>query len=114
MMNCCGRNEVTLQMHRGDTEVIPLAFIKDNQIVDYGSNSAVFTLTVKENIHRNRPIISKAGVKSSDNEYIFTIEHEDTKDLDFGDYVFDIEMKDGTVVKTIVFGKFKILGEVTL
>lgn len=113
-MSCCNTREVVLQMHRGDTEVIPLAFIEDDKIVDYGSENATFTMSVKENIHRNRMLFSKTGVKSEQGEWIFTIEHEDTADLDFGDYVFDIEMKDGKTVKTIVFGRLRLMGEVTL
>lgn len=48
-----------------------------------------------------------------DNYYYVTIEPEDTNDLDYGSYVFDIETKVGKVVKTITLGKLKIKKEVT-
>ena len=113
-MACCCK-EAVYQMVRGDSKEIFLVFKDDDtdEIVKYGSDNAVFTLTVKETAYREEASFQVKGERAED-EIVFKIKPEDTKDLDFGEYVFDIEMKDGDTVTTFVVGRFKIMQEVTL
>ena len=49
----------------------------------------------------------------NDGTYHFTIDPEDTEKLEYGDYVYDLEVKNGDYKKTISKGIFKITEEST-
>lgn len=53
----------------------------------------VLTFTVKKNCQDKQALIQK----TLDAELKFTIEHDDTKDLQFGDYWYDVQLKRATV-----------------
>lgn len=46
--------------------------------------------------------------KLSDTKYQFIIDPEETKNLDITDYVYDVQLKIGSVVKTPLSGKLMI------
>lgn len=51
--------------------------------------------------------------KDENNYYHFTIEAEDTNNLSYGDYVFDIELLIADTFKQTIVGNLKITNEVT-
>jgi hypothetical protein len=72
--------------------------------------------TVKVN-SRNKQFVFQKTLEDmtfdEDGTYHFTIEPTDTDDLNFGTYVYDIEVKQAGVVSTIAMGDFILLDEVT-
>lgn len=75
--------------------------------------------TVKENDKTNDVIFQKRldnNTISYDEEtyyYSITIEPEDTNDIDYGTYYYDIEIITGKKVKTIAKGTLSIDSEIT-
>lgn len=97
---------------RGDTlNEIPVV-IKNadgsEYIPDYGDH---IRFAMKKSYSDDEPLILKEIPTDS---LLLTINPEDTKQLDFGDYVYDMELttKDGVVCTFITKGKFKITEEV--
>ena len=80
----------------------------DEMYMTFKRNYNEIGYVLQKRLSRNEIIFNE-----DDNYYYVTIEPEDTNDLDYGSYVFDIETKVGKVVKTIVLGKLKIKKEVT-
>lgn len=64
--------------------------------------------TVKKNIKSQEILIQKEGTP-------ITLEPEDTSNLDFGKYIYDVQLtlEDGTVDTIIAPSTFNILSEVT-
>ncbi len=111
MFCCTDLEQQVLKIHRGDTKIIPVRFLKDGKEVQYDLTSV--KLTVKKRVRDKDFIFQKTGVLVK-NEYIIKIEPNDTKELEFGNYVYDVEItKKNGDVHTILFGMFKILGEVS-
>lgn len=108
---------MNIELIRGDT--LPLKFqrkLVDNSVVTEKPDKMFFT--VKTDYFNEEYLFQKRLDESivyneQDNYYYLTIEPEDTDNLSYGKYVFDIEIiKDGDV-KTILKGKLKITQEVT-
>ena len=73
-------------------------------------------LTVKENIYQEKALIQKTlenGIRFENETYYVDFVPEDTDDLSFGTYVYDIEVINENIKKTIEKGEFIIDGEVT-
>lgn len=72
--------------------------------------------TLKTNCFEENPIFQKSlinGIVYKDNAYYIVINPEDTKDLEYGEYVFDIKIiKDG-IKKTIEKGLLAVTEAVT-
>jgi len=104
-----------ISMPRGDLR--PISFTIDNNGEPYTDLDEIY-FTVKKSYANNRFLIQKklgdgSIVLQSDDSFEFRIEPEDTDSLDYGQYVFDIELvKDGTIKQTFV-GDFILTNEVT-
>lgn len=108
-MSCCNN---LLEIHRGDTLKIPVRFFKDGRQVVYGKVKEI-VFTVKKHI-RDDSVVFTRKASLVNNEYLVKIEPGDTKNAEFGNYVFDVQLTDtGGDVKTLVYGTFKIKGEVS-
>ena len=73
-------------------------------------------LTIKENEYQKQALIQKTfddGIRFEDATYYVDFVPEDTDDLSFGEYVYDIEIINGNIVKTIKKDIFVIESEVT-
>lgn len=73
--------------------------------------------TVKSDVYSKDVLIQKRlhdGITVNEN-YVYAIEFNasDTDDLQFGEYVYDIEIKNGDKPKTIQKGTLEITSEVT-
>ena len=104
-----------LSIIRGDT--IPLKFQrKDNEgnVIMIEADKAYFT--VKKNVSQTNVLIQKTlddMTLDEEGVYHFTILPEDTDGLDYGTYVYDLEIIQNEIVTTISRGEFIIESEVT-
>lgn len=72
-------------------------------------------LTIKQNEYEKQALIQKTfdnGIRFENDTYYVDFLPEDTDDLSFGEYVYDIEIINGDIVKTIKKDIFVIGSEV--
>lgn len=104
-----------ITMPRGDIKHVCFT-IKDSEgkIIDTAFAEVYFT--VKQSYTRNAFLFQKKlsdqTITFEDGVYSFTIDPEDTNNLSYGAYVFDIQVSDEGIKQTIV-GKITITEEVT-
>ena len=104
-----------LSMIRGDTTSLKFQR-KDNDgnVIMLQADKAYFT--VKKNVSQTNVLIQKTLEDMTLDEegvYHFTILPEDTDGLDYGTYVYDLEIIQNEIVTTISRGEFIIESEVT-
>ncbi len=104
-----------ISMARGDLETVSFTIETDEGL--YTEADEIYFTVKKTFINKNYLIQKKLGDGSiqlmSDDTYEFRIMPDDTNSLDYGKYVFDIEVvKDGSIKKTFV-GDFYLTHEVT-
>lgn len=105
-----------LEFTRGDTQFIRFQ-LKDGQgnpitLADEG----VLYFTVKKNKYSSDVLIQKKypiDISYKDGYYGFTLNSEDTENLQYGTYQYDIELKLGYYVKTLGFGTITLTDEIT-
>ena len=106
-----------IEITRGDTKSFKFQRKNtDGEVIKAKADEVTFS--VKENYYTKvAPITKKLsrGEIQFDDEafYHFKIEHDDTKDMPYGSYVFDIEVKYNDEVKTPLIDTIKITEEVT-
>jgi len=111
-------NQEKLEMTRGDTLKLKFSRQTENQEVIFEKADEMY-MTFKKSIYSEKILFQKSlkdGTITYDSEtgyYHVIIEPADTEGLRYGDYVFDIEIKKGNTVKTIVKGTLKLTEEVT-
>lgn len=106
-----------MELIRGDT--LKLKFLRKNkkgEIITTKPDKLYFT--VKTNYYSKNYLFQKVLGKDiiyseQDNYYRFTINPDDTNNLSYGFYVYDIEVVTGSIVKTIAKGNLDIKEEVT-
>lgn len=72
--------------------------------------------TVKKNYKTTEKLIQKTLADMTfDDEgfYHITLEHDDTKNLKYKKYVYDIQVENSGIVKTIAMGTLELTNEVT-
>lgn len=110
------KNEMKIEMARGDLFVLPFALFIDNVQSDMELDNIYFT--VKKRYTDKKALIQK---KLSDNtitsdgqgSYVITIDPEDTEDMEFGSYEFDIEVVKLPSIKKTFIGTLELTKEVT-
>lgn len=105
-----------LEFTRGDTQILrfQLKDAEDNLIELTVSDNLYFT--VKQNQNSEDVLIQKkfpTDIEYSDGYYNIVISSEDTSDLAYGTYQYDIELKSGDYVKTLGFGTITLTDEIT-
>ena len=73
-------------------------------------------LTIKQNEYEKQALIQKTfdnGIRFENDTYYVEFKPEDTDNLNFGEYVYDIETINSDIVKTIKKDTFVIESEVT-
>lgn len=109
--------EYDIEFPRGDT--LPLCIeITDNdgEILEPISGDEIY-FTVKKS-YRSRDVIfqkrySRDEIVFENNEFVFCIEHKDTAELSYGRYCYDIQIKSGDFVKTLMIGTITLTNEAT-
>lgn len=107
-------NGTTITMTRGDTAVIDLT-LTDVLGNEYDPlTTDVIRLAAKENYTDSEVLIYRTAVVNQDtNDISITIEPSDTKFLDFGTYVYDLQLTKATgVVDTFMSGELVLTEEV--
>ena len=102
----------TIQLTRGDTARLTITIQNDLDGNDYEvAPTDTLKLTIKKTVNDSKPAVQKTVTGYSQ----FYIEPEDTKDLSFGKYLYDVELTtaSGDVYTVIVPTAFEILKEVT-
>lgn len=105
-----------IQFTRGDTQIIKFQ-LKDanNNLLELTDTDRLY-FTVKDNSKSNKVSIQKTnidGIEYRDGFYILVITSEDTSNLQYKDYQFDIEFKSGDFVKTLTIGTITLTEEIT-
>ena len=104
-----------ISMTRGDSEIIKVT-IKDTlgNIIPLVTGDTIY-LTVRESMLSPTKIIEKIVTEFDDGQALIIINPEDTNNLRFTSYVYDIQLtKENGSVKTIITpSNFTITGEVT-
>lgn len=98
-----------INITRGDSEGILVKFnnyeLQEDDVIE---------MTVRKNVHSMK-VLHKIADHMEDGTALITIQPEDTEDLDFGEYVYDIQMtfSNGSVKTLVKPAKFFVGGEVT-
>ena len=104
-----------ISMTRGDSEMIKVT-VKDTlgNIIPLVTGDTIY-LTVRESMLSPTKIIEKIVTEFDDGQALIIINPEDTNNLRFTSYVYDIQLtKENGSVKTIITpSNFTITGEVT-
>lgn len=104
-----------LSMIRGDSESIILSLKKDGNMIPFNQGDTVY-FTVKQCYSTEKITLQKIITEFDEGgNCIIEIEPEDTKELSFRSYVYDIQLTDynGKVTTIIPCSKFVIAEEVT-
>lgn len=101
---------------RGDTQFLQFQ-IKDvnGDLIELTDEDVIY-FTVKQNSNSKKIIIQKRypdDINYSDGYFNFVIESQDTSNLQYGQYQYDIELKSGEYVKTLGIGTIEITEEIT-
>lgn len=104
-------------MPRGDIKKISF-FIKDKNGVIVDTDFDEIYITFKKNHITNKVLFQKRLstediIKDATNHYHFVIKPEDTENLYYGNYVFDIELVFEHEIKTTFIGKLQLTQEAT-
>lgn len=103
-----------MEITRGDTKALYFQRKVNGEPILTEAQEVYFT--IKNNYYEKNYLIQKTlddMTFDEEGKYHFVINPEDTDKLNYGDYVFDIEVKTDTYTKTIAKGIFKITEEVT-
>lgn len=104
-----------LAMIRGDSESITLSLKDGEAVVPFVTGDTVY-FTVKRSAIVDEIVLQKIVTEfNEDGNCIIEIAPDDTKDLEFRSYVYDIQLNrfDGTVTTIVPCSKFTVLQEVT-
>ena len=107
MLNCQNN---TITMTRGDTAVLKLDIINEQGIPYVPTDGDVVLFTLKRNVMEKDVILQKSMVDGK-----IIIHPQDTSHLEYGQYVYDVELtkENGFVATVIPPSRFVIAEEVT-
>lgn len=102
---------------RGDTFRFKFKLLDANKnILQLTSGDEIY-FTVKTNYDKSnfelQKRFSKGEIVQEGDYYYITLSHSDTANLKYGNYVYDIELKSGELVKTLITGNITLSKEVT-
>lgn len=104
-----------ISMTRGDSEAIKVT-VQDTlgNVIPLVTGDTIY-FTVRKNMLNTTKIIEKIITEFDDGEALITINPQDTNNLSFTYYVYDIQLtRENGMVKTIIPpSQFRITGEVT-
>ncbi len=108
--------EFDIEFPRGDT--CPLLFeLSDLNGNSLNMESAEIYFTVKKNYNSSEYIFqkkySRGEIELEGIEGKLVISHSDTANLKYGRYVYDLQLKDGEYVKTLLKGSITLSNEST-
>jgi alanine dehydrogenase len=109
--------EFDFEFPRGDT--CPIKFTvrdKSGEEIDLSTMDEIY-FTVKKSYSASDFILQKkkttGGIVINGSSASIILEHDDTKTLKYGNYVYDVQIKSGNYVKTVLIGTFTLTNEAT-
>lgn len=105
-----------LEFTRGDTQFIKFQLKDGEGNAIEPSIDDVLYFTVKQNANSSKVLIQKKypdSMNYTDGYFCFSFDSEDTSNLPYGTYQYDIELKSGDYVKTLGFGTITLTEEIT-
>ena len=102
----------TIRLTRGDTAALTVSIVDDVNKQQYEMKiTDVLKLSVKKDTHEADYCFQKVSTGKPN----ITIQPEDTKELDFGKYIYDVQLEnsEGAVSTIIEPSTFEVLPEVT-
>lgn len=113
-MACTG-GMAELSQTRGDTVGYTFQRLNaDGEVITTAPQSLYFT--VKHKFTDKEAVLQKKMdemTMDQDGTWHFVLQSEDTESLDYGVYVYDIQVTDNDAVTTIAKGNLKLTGEAT-
>lgn len=105
-----------IEFTRGDTQFLRFQ-LKDGEgnIIGLTESDNLY-FTVKQNQNSQEILIQKKypeSINYAEGYFNFTLNSEDTSNLPYGTYQYDIELKSGEYVKTLGFGSITLTEEIT-
>lgn len=105
-----------LSMPRGDIRNIKFTISDTSGVIMEPFDEVYFTCKrgfTQQNFIFQKKLSDDTIVFDNEGYYHLVIESADTSDLTYGEYVFDIEVVDGTSLKQTTVGQLKITEEAT-
>lgn len=107
--------EFDFEFPRGDTT--PITFnVKDSNGNELTNFDEIY-FTMKKNYNTGEMILQKrltrGNITYEDGQFNLILGHKDTANLNYGKYVYDIEVKSGQYFKTICIGTIQLTNEST-
>ena len=108
--------EFDFEFPRGDTCPVSFDITDSNgQPLDLSSSEIYFTL--KKNYNTSSYVLQKkkstGDIEVNENKCALVLSHTDTAELNYGNYVYDIQLKSGDYVKTLALGQITLTNEST-
>ena len=88
---------------------------KSGELLELDTGIEIY-FTVKKNRNSKNVLIQKKlnhGIELKDSFYYVRINSDDTSELAYGTYNYDIQLKQGDIVKTITLGTITLTDEIT-
>lgn len=107
--------ERNIHMIRGDTEALQVKLQKEDGTPYFLEEGDIIYFTVKSSPRTEEKLLQKVITEFVDGVALITIEPEDTKELNFRKYQYDIQWTraDGTVKTIVPVSNFVIEEEIT-
>lgn len=110
--------EFDIEFPRGDTCPLKFSLLDNNGNVLTLTGSDELYFTVKKGFNTTEKILQKTFsqgdiTQEEDGSYKLIIEPEDTGNLNYGSYVFDICLISGDYTRTVAIGTLTLTNEVT-
>lgn len=108
--------EFDFEFPRGDTCPVKFTITANGEEVDLSLATEIY-FTIKKNYTTSTAILQKkkstGGITVNGSEGSLVLTHNDTKELSYGTYVYDIQIVSGDYVKTGVLGTITLTNEST-
>lgn len=109
--------EFSIEFPRGDTMPFLLSIKDEEGNVLIPSLGDEIYFTMKKNYSSRDVVLQKrfssGDILIQDGELTFTLEHNDTADLKYGTYSYDIQLISGDFVRTLIIGEITLTNEAT-
>ena len=104
-----------ISMIRGDSETITVSCKDASGLYTPFIDGDKIYFTVKKSVNDTVKVLQKVVTTFDDGKAIIEIRHDDTKDIECGVYMYDIQLSklDGTVTTIIKPSRFVLNNEVT-
>lgn len=109
--------EFDFEFPRGDTCPLEFELIDDNGSKIESKKDFEVYFTLKNNFNQSEFIFQKKysnkEIEYKNGMFFLIINHNDTANLKIGKYVYDVQLKSGDYVKTLILGEITLTKEVT-